>query len=163
MKLFRQKQNWTKMPVLFVLGFCVYITSEVLFRGYSFPVMGLCGGISLVLLNMINDKISWDLDLLIQSAIGSGIITLMELVIGSICKWFDLVQMWDYSNMPLNFNGVICLPFSLVWMVMSVVGIFIADAISYYMYEELPVPYYKIFGVVVIKFREKHCNLHCDN
>lgn len=160
MKLFKQKQNWTKIPVLFALGFCVYITSEVLFRGYSFPVMGLCGGLALVLLNMINDKISWDLDLLIQGAIGSGIITLMELVIGGICKLFDFVQMWDYSNMPLNFKGIVCLPFSFVWMIMSILGIFIADAITYYMYEELPVPYYRIFGRVIIRFKEKHCGLY---
>lgn len=148
----------SKNIILFVVGFCVYITSEVLFRGYSYRAMGVCGGLSLIVLNLINDKISWDLDLLAQTGIGALIITFMEFVVGEVCKIAGFPAMWDYSNMPLNFDGVICLPFFVVWMFMSFIGILIADSIGYYVYEEPPVPYYNIFGKRIITFKEKHCN-----
>lgn len=66
------------------------------------------------------------------------------------------LPMWDYSNMPFNFEGVICLPFSLIWIGVSIIGIFIADAIKYYMFGELPIPYYKLFGKTIIKYKKKN-------
>ncbi len=146
-----------KTIFMFLSGFCIYITIEVCFRGYSYPLMGCCGGLMLVLLDKINDKISYDMDLIIQGCIGSGIVTMMELVIGETLKYIGVSPMWDYSSLPLNYDGVICLPFSLIWIVVSIVGIMIADAINYYIFEELPVPYYKICGKVIIRFKEKHC------
>lgn len=148
-----------KNVILFTVGFCIYITIEVLFRGFSYPLMGVVGGITLILLDKINNKISWETDLTIQALIGSAIVTLFELIIGLIALYTSLPQMWDYSNMPLNFMGVICLPFSIAWCLLSVIGIFVADAINYYVYEELPIPYYKMFGCTILTFKEKECKL----
>lgn len=152
-----------KFLVLFITGFCIYITIEVCFRGYSYPLMGVCGGLALILNDKINDKISWNVDILLQGAIGSIIITLFELVIGTVAK-FGLIQiMWDYSNVPLNYNGVICVPFSLLWALLSIVGVFISDAINYYLFEEEPLPYYKLFGRTIIQFKERGCAKHDTN
>ena len=63
------------------------------------------------------------------------------------------IKMWDYSNMWLNYKGIVCLPFSLLWIVLSIVAIFLADSINYYIYKELPVPYYKLFGKTIIRFK----------
>lgn len=148
-----------KNIVLFVVGFMTYITIEVLFRGYSFALMGACGGLAIVILDKINNKLSWNTDILIQALIGSMLITFFELVIGELALHTSLVPvMWDYSDVPLNFDGVICLPFSLAWAGLSLVAVFIADAITYYVFEELPVPYYKLFGKVILRFKEKKCN-----
>lgn len=78
----------------------------------------------------------------------------------TLCAVADLCldEHYLYSNMPLNFDGVICLPFSLAWVVLSWVAVFVADAITYYAFEELPVPYYKLFGKVVLRFKKKKCN-----
>lgn len=148
-----------KNIVLFVVGFMTYITIEVLFRGYSFALMGACGGLAIVILDKINNKLSWNTDILIQALIGSLLITFFELVIGELALHTSIVPiMWDYSDVPLNFDGVICLPFSLAWAGLSLVAVFIADAITYYVFEELPVPYYKLFGKVILRFKEKKCN-----
>lgn len=37
-----------KNVILFIVGFCLYITIEVLFRGYSYPLMGVCAGLVVV-------------------------------------------------------------------------------------------------------------------
>lgn len=151
--------KWKKI-ILFITGFCLYITIEVCFRGYSFPLMGCVGGTAMILLDEVNNKISWDIDMSIYGLIGTGLITLFELIIGETLRFFNQLPMWDYSNMPLNFDGVICLPFSIVWFFLSYIGVFLADGINYYMFEELPVPYYKLFGKVIIQFKEKNCKLN---
>ena len=72
------KKMLDKNVILFTVGFCIYITIEVLFRGFSYPLMGVVGGITLILLDKINNKISWETDLTIQAIIGSVIVTLFE-------------------------------------------------------------------------------------
>lgn len=153
------RKNIFKTAVLFMVGFCLYITIETVFRGYSYVLMGICGGIAIVVLDKINNKISWDTDILIQCLCGSLLVTFMELIIGTLSLKGYLPLMWDYSSIPLNYRGIICLPFSIVWMLLSFVAILVADSINYYVFEELPVPYYRIFGKKFLVFKEKVCNL----
>ena len=122
-----------KNIILFAVGYCVYIAIEVTYRGFSYPLMGLCGGLALMIMDKINDYISWDVDIIIQGSIGSIIITFFELIIGEISLHTDFLPiMWDYSNVLLNYDGVICLPFSLIWIGLSIIGILVADTINYY-------------------------------
>lgn len=136
-----------KNITLFFIGFCVYITIEVLFRGYSFPLMGVVGGLDFILIDRINNKISWCMDLLLQGIIGSGIITFSELIVGIIDKLWLHIGMWDYTTLPGNFMGVICPQFSLIWVFIAIVAVFLADAVNYYVFREEPAPHYHIFGL----------------
>ena len=141
---------------LFIFGFMAYITIEVFWRGYSYPLMGLCGAIAFIAIDNINNKISWDVDILVQGAIGSIIITLMEFIIGSLSLQGILQQMWDYTNVPLNYKGIICLPFSIIWFLLSIGAVLLADCINYYILnEDDVVPYYKLFGKTILKFKSK--------
>lgn len=148
MKLKREKtmnkKHILKYLILFLVGYCVYIAIEVTFRNYSFPLMGIVGAISFILIDRINEVMPWDTDLIIQSVIGALIVTMFELIVGEGLKFFNQPPMWDYSSLPLNFDGVICLPFSLVWVLLSAIAIFLADAINYYLLHEEPTPHYKI-------------------
>lgn len=145
-----------KTLILFLFGFMAYITIEVCYRGYSYPLMGVCGGIAILLLDKINNRISWDTDILIQGACGSLIITFFEYVIGELFLNGVLPVMWDYSNVFLNYKGIICLPFSLIWVVLSIIAVIIADAINYYLLDdEEVIPYYKLFGKTILKFKSK--------
>lgn len=148
-----------KNAVLFTVGFFGYMAIEICFRGYTYTSMGLCGGIAIILLDKVNSRISWDIDFLLQGAIGGVLITIMELIIGELYKSLSLEPMWDYSNIPFNIDGVICLPFTLAWVMLSMVAIILADFINYYIFNEKPIPYYKIFGKTVFKFKNKD-NFH---
>jgi len=145
-----------KNVVLFGVGMIAYMLIEQIYRGYTFFEMGICGGIAIVLLDKINDHISWDMDILLQGCIGSALITGMEFIIGNLSLAGVLPKMWDYSNVWLNYKGIICLPFSLIWIVLSICAIMLADAINYYIFDELPIPYYRLFGRVIIRFKEKN-------
>lgn len=61
--------------------------------------------------------------------------------------WLGL-GIWDYSNMPFNILGQICLPFSLLWVVLSACAIVIDDYERYWFFGEEK-PYY------LWKFKEK--------
>lgn len=116
--------------------------------------MGLCGGFAFILIGMINDKISWDIDILIQGLIGSVIITLFEFIIGNLSLKGVLPIMWDYSNTPLNYKGIICFPFSLIWLILSIFTVFVSDAINYYcLGENQTKPYYRLFGKTIFKYK----------
>ena len=149
-----------KNIIIFIVGFCLYITIECCFRGYSFPLMGCCGGLCVVILDKINDNISWDVDLFWQAFAGGLLVTTMELVIGITAKYTSLLPiMWDYSNMPLNWNGIVCVPFFIAWLFLSVVAIFVADSINYYVFEDTVVPHYILFGgLYIIVFHKKNCD-----
>ena len=44
--------------------------------------------------------------------------------------------MWDYSDMPLNLAGQICVPYSILWMFLSLIIIYVDDEIRCHMYNE---------------------------
>ena len=146
-------KNIYKNFTIFSLGFFVYLLIEFGFRGYTFFLSGIMGGIATVCIDKINDYISWDLDFIIQCIIGSCIITFLELCFGTFDRQFLHLNMWDYSNLPLNYNGIICLPFSIIWCFLSAVAIIASDINNYYFLGyKSEIPYYKIFGKVIYRF-----------
>ena len=85
-----------------------------------------------------------------------SIITSLELIIFNIFFNNDLFpEIWDYSNLPLNYKGIICVQFMLLWIVISFLEIIVDDSINYYVFDEEPAPYYKLFGRTIIQFKEK--------
>lgn len=52
--------------------------------------------------------------------------TLLELVTGTVMERLFKVKYWDYSNLPLNFHGHICLFISMFW---GLCGIFMTEVI----------------------------------
>lgn len=140
------RNNFLRKLALFIIGYCIYIAIEVTFRGYSYTEMGICGGILFLFIDLLNDKIfEYDTDLFFQGCVGSATITVVELIVGEIVRLFNFSPMWDYSNMWLNFDGVICLPFSLAWIGLSMVAVVLADCINYYVFRVGEVPHYYLF------------------
>ena len=45
-----------KYPMLFLFGGSIYYLLEIIFRGYSFPAMVVCGGLCFVICGAINEK-----------------------------------------------------------------------------------------------------------
>jgi len=54
-------------------------------------------------------------DLLILFLLGMALATAVELVAGYLLDVCFHARWWDYSNVPLNFRGYICLRFSVIW------------------------------------------------
>lgn len=109
-----------KNSLIFVTGSCVYPLLELLWRGYTHSSMALAGGISLVLINRICCEKLQKKSLAARCAAGSLIITSVEFCMGILVNRILHLQVWDYSNLPMNVLGQICLPFSLIWFVLTI-------------------------------------------
>ena len=74
--------------------------------------------------------------------IGACIVTFMEFISGYIINIKLGWQVWDYSNLPFNIMGQICLPFSIIWFFISLVAIVVDDYLRYWLFKEER-PHYK--------------------
>ena len=131
-----------KYAALFIIGGTVYYGIELLWRNRSHWTMAVVGGICFILCGLINEVLDYDYPLLLQGIIGSLFITGVELFSGIVLNiWLDL-GIWDYSGLPFNFLGQICLPFSLLWVVLAMVAIVLDDYLRYFLFGEEK-PHYK--------------------
>ena len=46
------------------------------------------------------------------------------------------MNIWDYSEVPLNYDGQICLPFVIFWVILSVIGTMTDDFLRWKMFRE---------------------------
>lgn len=104
--------NMRKLAARFSFGGAAYVGMEVLFRGRSHGSMFLAGGSSFLLLGRLKD-----LPVPVRGILGAGIITAVELAAGLAVNRDH--RIWDYRGLPLNYRGQICLPFSLLWVPVS--------------------------------------------
>lgn len=79
------------------------------------PIYGI-GVVAVVLLLM-----PYKNQLFILYVMSIIVVTVLEWVTGFILEKLFHSKWWDYSNMPLNLNGYVCLLFSLIWGVACVV------------------------------------------
>lgn len=133
-----------KAVFLFLCGGSLYVLFELLWRGYSHWTMFLLGGLCFFLIGAINEYIPWDMPLVKQGLVGSFcVVTPLEFVTGCIVNLWLGWDVWDYSEIPLNLLGQICLPFSLLWVLISIVAVVLDDWIRYFVFGEER-PHYKI-------------------
>ena len=96
--------------ILFNIGGLLYILIELLWRGYSHWTMFFVGGICFILIGLINELFTFNIPLITQMTISSVLITLIEFISGCIINIQFNLNVWDYSNMPFNILGQICIP-----------------------------------------------------
>ena len=122
--------------VLIGIGGLLYVLIELAFRGRSHWTMFLVGGLCFWLIGLINEVIPWKMPFWKQCIIGAVIVTAVEFLAGCIINLWLGWNVWDYSNIPFNVLGQICLSFSLLWVVLSAVAIVLDDHLRYWMYGE---------------------------
>lgn len=129
-----------KMLILWIIGGLVYVSIEILYRGYSHWTMFIVGGVCFIEIGVENELMpTWDIPIEIQAFIGAIIITLNEFICGCIINIGYGLHVWDYSGLPFNVLGQICLPFTIAWFFIAIIAIVVDDKIRYTLFrEELP-------------------------
>lgn len=142
-------KNMVKYILLFTFSGYIYVCLELLFRGRSDITMMFCASICVIPMIILNNYFTYEIDILFQLIISALFATIIEFIFGCIFN-YDY-HIWDYRNMPFNLYGMICLPFSLLWMVIGMIVIPLMDWIDYYIFGYKPEvkPYYKLFGKVI--------------
>lgn len=114
---------------MFGIGAVGYGLIEILWRGFTHPSMLTAGGICFLFFAKIGEKLK-SANIFIKAIIGSGFVTFVELVFGVIFNLILRKNVWDYSNMPLNFKGQICFSYSFLWGILSLFFIPLATVMN---------------------------------
>jgi uncharacterized membrane protein len=123
--------KYMKHTFLFLTGGFAYGTIELIFRGYSHISMFIAGGLCFVLIGSLNEGRLRNMPLIGQMAISSVIITSIEFVVGCIVNVWLKLEVWDYSGLPLNIMGQVCLLFTVIWFFLSIFAIMLDDYLRY--------------------------------
>ena len=134
-----------KKFILFNIGGVTYYTLEVLWRGYSHWTMYCLAGICFLIIGELNEGFEYEDPLIYQMISAALIITFMEFMFGVLLNIILGLHIWDYSDMPFNVLGQICLPFTVLWFFLSLVAIVADDYIRYLLFNEEE-PHYIFFG-----------------
>ena len=115
-----------KMSVLGYFGGALYCGLELLWRGWTHGSMFLVGGLCFLLLGAFPRRRKLWKNALLGAACVSGI----ELVSGILLNRVWKLHVWDYSAMPLNLWGQICLPYCLLWIPVCAAGLWVYQHIA---------------------------------
>lgn len=74
------------------------------------------------------------------------LVSALEWITGFLLEKIFHNKWWDYSEMPLNLNGYICLPFSLLWGVACVFIVGVIQPLIAHIIDFLPV----LFGAIML-------------
>ena len=129
-------RQYLKEVFLAAAGGLLYIILELVWRGHSHWTMFVLGGLCFALIGGINELVPWCMPLWKQALIGAVIITLLEFLTGCIVNLGLGWDVWDYSTMPLNLLGQICVPYILLWIPVSLATIILDDWLRYWMFDE---------------------------
>ena len=89
--------------MLFSIGAVGYGLIEIIWRGYTHWSMLGAGGICFVFFGTF--------------------VTGIEFIFGVVFNIILKKNVWDYSKMPMNIGGQICMPYSCLWVLLSLVCI----------------------------------------
>ena len=104
--------------LFFIIGSAGYGLVEILWRGKTHWTMLIAGGICFMLFSLVAERLK-KRSLVLKAIICALIITLVELLFGLIFNVMLNMNIWNYSNIPLNFYGQICPFFSVMWACLS--------------------------------------------
>ena len=133
-----------KFLILLSSGGLIYVLIEFLYRWRSHWSMFLVGGICFVLIGGLNNWFPWNWSILRQMGISAAIVTAVEFVSGILLNMVLNLDVWDYSNMPFNIYGQICLPFTVIWFFLSFLAIVADDFLRWLWFGER-FPEYHLF------------------
>jgi uncharacterized membrane protein len=114
----------------FIFGAATYSTLEIIWRGHTHWTMGVVGGACFVcickLSRQMKSSATWK-----KCLAGTGAITAIEFVSGLIVNKKLGLGVWDYSSLPMNLLGQICLPYCALWFLLCIPAFWLGDYINY--------------------------------
>ena len=103
--------------ILGLTGGLGYYCIELAWRGWSHPSMVAVGGLCFWGMGRLPDRPLWQ-----RALLGAGLITGVEFLSGCVLNLWLRWAVWDYSRLPGNLLGQICLPYSLMWCLLAIPG-----------------------------------------
>ena len=129
---------------LWVLGGTIYYYLEKMFRGFSHWSMFILGGICMMFFAFQGRAFGWGDGLWKQVLRCTIFVVACEFITGLIVNKYLKWAVWDYTEMPLQLFGQICLPFALLFSILCLGGILLTGYLLHWIFREEK-PHYNIF------------------
>lgn len=103
---------------VYLFGALGYGALELLWRGHTHWTMLLTGGLCFLLIYLCATRLGcplWQ-----KCLLSAVLVTTVELLTGLLVNRLLGWGVWDYSALPMNLGGQICLLYSLYWLALSV-------------------------------------------
>ena len=107
---------------LFCVGGGLYNIIEICWRGYTHWSMFVVGGLCFPIIGWIHTHLK-KMHLINRCFLCSVAITAIEFISGCVVNLWLKMNVWDYSYLPMNLLGQICLIYSVLWGLLSIVAI----------------------------------------
>ena len=102
-----------------LIGGFIYYMLETIARGYSHWTMFLLGGLCFLGCGLIDESLGDRVETWKKMVWCMILITGLEFITGYIVNSLLGWGVWDYSTMPLQVLGQICVPFMFLWFFIS--------------------------------------------
>lgn len=136
---------WTMTPyskpvlstLLWFFGGTVYFLIEVAYKtaaGHPENISWTMLVVAIILtipVERCGCELPWECPIWLQAFVCAVLVTVVELISGIVINLWLGMGVWDYSNLPFNFLGQICLPFSIAWYVLCLAFIPVFDFLRY--------------------------------
>ena len=143
LKALHARDKWYKrIAIWFCMGM-VYYPMEGLYR---IPSNGGWAHISMMFVGMfccaaacgVLNQFKWfyKKPVIVQSAVGSCAMLVVELLAGCILNLWLGFGIWDYSNLALNILGQVCPQFGIIWFCLMPLAIWLEDFLVYSFYRK---------------------------
>ena len=119
-----------KHLLTFLTGGILYCILEMLWRGRTHISMFFAGVTCLCRIDHLCNRILKRKCLLVKCAAGAAVITCVEFLTGLLVNKRMKLKVRDYSRAPMNVMGQICLPYSLLWMALTLPALGICKLIN---------------------------------
>jgi len=120
------------------------------------PLYGICGIVIILIFTLCEITFNSRLASLIIATLGSiTAVTALEYVTGRVLDRVFHRKMWDYSHLPFNLHSYVCLDFSLLWGIISIITACMVHPLIEITVFAIPETYkliflYFIFSVLII-------------
>lgn len=135
-------RKYLKCLLLYGIGGLLYIALELAWRGHSHWTMFFLGGLCFVLIGAVNEVIPWCMPLWEQTLVGVLIVTGSEFLTGCVVNLWLGWEVWDYSGLPGNILGQVCVQYVLLWVPVALAAVVLDDWLRFWIFEEERPHYY---------------------
>ncbi|MBP3413800.1 MAG: hypothetical protein J6L81_01195 [Clostridia bacterium] len=116
--IFTGKKSSISNLLFFSGGAILYPCIELMWRGRTHWSMSVAGGLCTAIIHYANMKLKRK-PLAIKCCLGGMLITGVEFLTGCIVNLVLGLNVWDYSNTPLNILGQVCPLYTIFWILLS--------------------------------------------
>jgi uncharacterized membrane protein len=101
---------------------------------WMFPIGALCG----ILIGLVSEaKVFEKLPFSILYLVGAFLVLIIEFASGFVLNIVFKLNLWDYSKLPFNFLGQVCLLFGIFWYFITPFAVWMGKFLRWCLFDEV--------------------------